>query len=64
MVAAHYLYARRSFFSSGLLGGASDAAHDFEVFMSLFESGVLLPLPRGVHSFVSDVRLLSVLQGS
>lgn len=41
-VAEHCVFALMSFFSSALLGGAVDAAHDFEVVTALVESGVLL----------------------
>lgn len=50
-------------FSSVLLGRPVDVMHDLEVAISFAESGVLLPVRSGVHTFVSDVRLFSVLTG-
>lgn len=63
-VAENCVHAPMSFFSSALFGGPSDATHDFEGVSWLVESVALLPLPMGVHSFVSDVWLPSPFQGS
>lgn len=53
-----------SFFWSALLCGPVDAVYDFEGITALVESGILLPFASGVHAFVSEVGLYSVLQGS
>lgn len=59
-VAEHSVYASMLLFLSLFLDGPSDATYDFDGVTSPVESGVLLLLMSGVHSFVSDVRLLSV----
>lgn len=37
---------------------------DFKTVTAVVESGILSSLASGVHAFVSDVRLISVIQGS
>lgn len=63
-VTEHCVNELMSFFSSVLLGRPSHATHDFEGVASFVETGVLLPLPCDVHSFVSNVVFLFVFQGS
>lgn len=62
-VAENYVYALLSFFTTPLIGGHVDYVSKFEGGWNFAEHGVLLHLTRGVHAFVDDVRLLSVLQG-
>lgn len=59
-VAEHRVYALLLFFLSPLFGAPSDATHDFKSVPSPVQFSVLLPLPNGVHSFVSDAGLFSV----
>lgn len=61
-VAEYFVYAPMSFFSSELLSVPVDEGYNFEGVTALVESSVLLPSPSGIHSFVSDVGLLSVFQ--
>lgn len=49
---------------SGVIGGLADYFHVFEGATALAESGILLPFPAAVHALMTDVGLLSVLQGS
>lgn len=58
----HCTYALMSFFLSVLPVGPKDSTLDSEGVTFLAESGFLLPLPSGVRSFVSEVRLFAVLQ--
>lgn len=52
------------FFSSTLLGEASDVTNDFDGATSIVKSGILLSSQTGVSSFLSDVGLLSALRVS
>lgn len=46
-----------------LIGGSVDHTRVFEGATTIAESGILLPLQRGVQAFVADVGLVFVLQG-
>lgn len=41
-----------------------EGTHFFEDVMPFSESGVLVPLPKDVHAFVTDVGFFPVLRGS
>lgn len=55
----HYIHTHVSFFTSALIGIAVDSKPVFESPTALSEWLVLPPLPRGVHLFLSDVKMCS-----
>lgn len=63
-VAGHCIFALLSSFRSALVVGLDEYFHAVEGATTFAESFIVLTFPAGVHAFVKDVGLVSVLQGS
>lgn len=63
-VAKHCVSTLLSSIMSALIVGPIEYIHVFEVATVVTESVILLSLPEGLHAFVADVVLFSILQCS